>query len=62
MRVYQGSRKRKAGHSVTSCVSPSVDLEELSPLEGLGVRYLLFREEEEAMERQMYWEIEKSKE
>jgi len=28
----------------------------------LGVRSLLFREEEEATEQQMYWEIGKSKE
>ena len=61
LRVYQGSRKRKAGHSIIPYDSPWVDLEKLSPLEGLGVRSLLFREEEEVIEQQMYWEVGKSK-
>ena len=60
--VYQSSRKRKAGHSMTPCDLPCANPEELSPSEGLGVHSLLFREEEEAIEQQMYWEIRKSKE
>ena len=55
--VYQGSLKGKVGCSTTSSTSPYADLEELSPLEGLGVRFLLFREEEEAMK----WHCDKEK-
>jgi len=47
---------------MTPCDSPCEDPEELSPLKGLGVRSLLFREEEEVIEQQVYWEIGKSKE
>ena len=34
---------------MTPCDSPCTELEELSPSEGLGVCYLLFRNEEEAI-------------
>ena len=47
--VYQGSRKGKAGRSATPCDSPCVELEELSPSEGLGVCFLLLCEEEETI-------------
>ena len=40
---------------MTLCDSPCAELEELSPLEGLGERSLLFREEEEAIEQQIHW-------
>ena len=46
---YRGSRKGKAGHSVTSWDSLWAEPKEPSPSEGLGVRSLLFREEEEAI-------------
>ena len=46
---YQGSRKGKAGRSVTSRESLGAEPEEPSPSEGLGVRSLLFREEEKAI-------------
>ena len=49
MGEYQGSRKGKAEHSVTLRESLGAELEEPSPSEGLGVRSLLFREEEEAI-------------
>ena len=49
-KVYQGSRKGKAGRPVTLWDSPCAELEEPSPSKGLGVRSLLFREEEEAIE------------
>ena len=48
--------------AVTLCDSPYVELEEHSPSEGLGVRFLLFREEKEAIEQQVYWEIGKLRE
>ena len=46
---YQGSRKGKAGRSVTLRESLGAKPEEPSPSEGLGVCSLLFREEEEAI-------------
>ena len=47
---------------MTLCDSPYVELEEHSLSEGLGVRFLLFREEKEAIEQQVYWEIGKLRE
>ena len=47
--MYQGSRKGKAGRSATLYDSPYVEPKEPSPLEELGVRSLLLREEEEAI-------------
>ena len=49
MGEYQGSRKGKARRSVTSREALGVEPEEPSPSEGLGVRSLLFQEEEEAI-------------
>ena len=49
--VYQGSCKGKVGCFMTFYISPCADLKELSPSERLGVRSLLFCEEEEAMEQ-----------
>ena len=47
---------------MTLCDSPYVELEEHLPSEGLGVRSFLFREEKEAIEQQVYWEIGKLRE
>ena len=55
--VYQGFRKGKAGCPMTLWDLLWAELEESSPSKGLGVHFLLLREEEDAIEAMGMMEV-----